>query len=308
MSRLLFRLFLVFLVVVPSSILLARRDGSQILAEAAEDPVENEEEVADSKDEEEDEEETTVEDESDGEESDEGEETEKVGDVADSEEEEGEEKEEKIASSPDVETSILFTTGSDKDLPAGGTVKIIVGFQNNGTGNFVIENIDASFRYPQDFSYFIQNFTTRYYDTLVEPQYETCLAYEFMPSETFGSRSFGFTVLVNYKDTEGTEFQDAVFNETINIYEQEEGIDAETFFLYVLLMAGIAVVGLVIYNYLPTSTKKKPQPTKPVEMGTQANADVDQSWLPMDHLKPHSISNNTSPRVRRSPRNKKPKS
>ena len=37
-----------------------------------------------------------------------------VGDVADSEEEEGEEKEEKIASSPDVETSILFTTGSDK--------------------------------------------------------------------------------------------------------------------------------------------------------------------------------------------------
>ena len=72
-------------------------DGSQILAEAAEDPVENEEEVADSKDEEEDEEETTVEvvvininkyllhamsacfqDESDGEESDEGEETEKV--------------------------------------------------------------------------------------------------------------------------------------------------------------------------------------------------------------------------------------
>ena len=32
---------------------------------------------------------------------------------------------------------------------------------------------------------------------------QTCLAYEFMPSETFGSRSFGFTVLVNYKDTVG---------------------------------------------------------------------------------------------------------
>jgi hypothetical protein len=27
---------------------------------------------------------------------------------------------------------------------------------------------------------------------------------------------------------EGNEFRDAVLNETINIYEQEEGVDAET--------------------------------------------------------------------------------
>jgi hypothetical protein len=52
---------------------------------------------------------------------------------------------------------------------------------------------------------------------------------------------------------EGNEFRDAVLNETINIYEQEEGVDAETFFLYVLLLAIVAVIGVIVYNYFPSS-------------------------------------------------------
>lgn len=70
-------------------------------------------------------------------------------------------------------------------MPAGGTMKILVGFQNNGENNFIVDNVDASLRYnnsvihfiyapfslvishlfhryPQDFSYFIQNVRNKY--------------------------------------------------------------------------------------------------------------------------------------------------
>jgi len=60
-------------------------------------------------------------------------------------------------SSPFVKTSILFVQPEGSDLPAGRLVKLLVSFQNNGTSNFIVDSIDGSFRYPQDFSYHIQN-------------------------------------------------------------------------------------------------------------------------------------------------------
>lgn len=36
-------------------------------------------------------------------------------------------------------------------------VRLLVGFHNNGTSDFLVDTIDASLRYPQDFSYHIQN-------------------------------------------------------------------------------------------------------------------------------------------------------
>lgn len=46
------------------------------------------------------------------------------------------------------------------DFPANEIVKFLMGFSNKGsTDNFVVESLDASFRYPQDFQFYIQNFT-----------------------------------------------------------------------------------------------------------------------------------------------------
>ena len=52
---------------------------------------------------------------------------------------------------------MLFIQPESSDLPAGRLVKMLVGFQNNGTTDFVVEALEGSFRYPQDFSYHIQN-------------------------------------------------------------------------------------------------------------------------------------------------------
>ena len=43
------------------------------------------------------------------------------------------------------------------DLPAGQPVKLLVGFFNKGTNVFFVESMDAAFRYPQDYSFYIQN-------------------------------------------------------------------------------------------------------------------------------------------------------
>ncbi len=51
----------------------------------------------------------------------------------------------------------MFIQPESSDLPAGKLVKLLVGFQNNGTSSFIVDKIDGAFRYPQDFSYYIQN-------------------------------------------------------------------------------------------------------------------------------------------------------
>ena len=85
----------------------------------------------------------------------------------------GEDKEEDDVSgepeaSPSADTTILFVKG--EDFPANNIVKFLVGFTNKGTEDFIVESLDASFRYPQDYQFYIQNFTALPLNTVVPPQ------------------------------------------------------------------------------------------------------------------------------------------
>ena len=70
--------------------------------------------------------------------------------------------------SPSADTTILFVKG--EDFPANNIVKFLVGFTNKGTEDFIVESLDASFRYPQDYQFYIQNFTALPLNTVVPPQ------------------------------------------------------------------------------------------------------------------------------------------
>ncbi len=164
--------------------------------------------------------------------------------------------------SPDADTTILFTrppTGavgalgasSSVELPAGQIVEFLVGFSNKGGsgGDFVIETLDASFRYPMDFSYHIQNFSAIAYQKTVRPGQEATVAYSFIPADAFAGRPIGLTVNLAYRDTEGNFYFDPVFNETVQIVEFDEGFDTEVFFMYVM-MAMVAILGIfLVYSY-----------------------------------------------------------
>ncbi len=76
-------------------------------------------------------------------------------------EEEEEEEDKPLRPSPDADTFILFTKPTSTDFPAGALVKFLVGFSNKGSKDFVVDTMDASFRYPQDYSFYIQNVSSQ---------------------------------------------------------------------------------------------------------------------------------------------------
>jgi len=215
-----------------------------------------------------------------------------------------EEEEPALKPSPDADTYVFFRRPANPlELPAGKDVRILVGFTNKGSNDFTVESMEAAFRYPQDFSYFMQNFTTMHYNSAVESKRQATFEYGMLPNEALSGRPFGFTVLLNYKDAEGNVFQNAVFNETIQVIEADEGLDGETFFLYVFL-AAIVVLLLVGAQQIFASFGKKrtSKPRAPVEMGTQ-NSDIDYDWIPKETLQNLNKSPRRSPK--QSPRQRR---
>lgn len=223
--------------------------------------------------------------------------------AAETEADEGTTETGEVTSSPFAKTNILFINPESTDLPAGRLAKLLIGFKNNGTSPFVVETVDGSFRYPQDFSYFIQNFSTYHFNKVIEPEREATFEYVFTPSETFSSRQFGLTINLRYKNADGKSFVNAVFNDTINVVEPDEGLDGETFFVYIFLGA-ILILLLVVGNHFLSSIRKKGRSSKKIAPkatnGTGTTDGVDMDWIPKEHLQ-----QNNSPRV--SPRQRKVK-
>lgn len=85
-------------------------------------------------------------------------------------------------------------------MPAGNIVEFLVGFTNKGESDFILESLDASFRYAMDFNFYIQNFSTFTFNKVVKSKHEATLAYSFIPSESFAGRPFGLNVNLNYRD------------------------------------------------------------------------------------------------------------
>ena len=219
-------------------------------------------------------------------------------------EDESDEKLLKAAS--DADTTFIFTqpAGLGLELPAGKDVHFLVGFANRGSKDFIVEAMDASFRYPLDFTFHIQNFSAIPYNRVVKPKQEISLYYAFYTSETYSSRPFGLVVNLYYKDAEGHQYLDAVFNETVTIVEIEESLDGETFFLYVLLAAGGVLILVLLQQFIVSFTKKKMASGHKIETGTQNHQnDVDYDWLPKETLNELNKSPRRSERL--SPRKSK---
>ncbi|KAJ8936418.1 hypothetical protein NQ318_014856 [Aromia moschata] len=186
----------------------------------------------------------------------------------------------------------MYSCDTRAEIPGGLPVEFLVGFRNKGEQEFIIETLEASFRYPMDFNFFIQNFSAIVYNKVVLPEQEATLHYSFVPSEAFAGRPFGLNINLAYRDGSGNSFQEAVFNETVQIIELEEGLDGETFFLYVFLAAGVVLL-LVIgqQTLLSVGKKRTSRKAAPVETGTNNPNNVDYEWLPKQTLASLSKSN-----------------
>jgi len=188
--------------------------------------------------------------------------------------------------SEDADVTFLFTrpiTEKPYEFHIGKEVHFLVGFKNKAQKGFQINSMDSSFRYALDYSFILQNFTTYPLNRVVEPNQETTLSYTFFISEQYAARSYGFTVNLLYSDKDGVQYQNTVFNETVTLVELDEGLDSETFFLYVLLIGFVALIGYglnqLYIKYVNPSRRTVSRPKPEVEKSTNTK-EVDYDWLP----------------------------
>jgi len=229
-------------------------------------------------------------------------------------EEEDDASDVKLSASPDAETTILFTKPSgisNLELPAGQITEFLVGFTNKGNQEMMVESVEAAFHYPMDHSFVIQNFSAFSYAKIVKPQQQATVLYSFIPSEHFAGRPFGLSINLAYRDMEGRVYSEAVFNETVNIIEVDEGFDGETFFLYLFFAAGSVLLLVLGQQALASMGKRRGGSSSRLETGTGRNTGsvsddgIDYDWLPKEALNELNKSPKGSPR--RSPRLRKTK-
>lgn len=92
--------------------------------------------------------------------------------------------------------------------------------------------------------YFILQFSSLAYNRIVKPKQEVTFSYQFFVSDAYSPRPYGLTINLYYRDADNVQYLTPVFNETVNIFELDEGLDSETFFLFIVL-GGLAVLALV---------------------------------------------------------------
>uniref|UniRef100_A0A4D5RCL2 Translocon-associated protein subunit alpha n=1 Tax=Ixodes scapularis TaxID=6945 RepID=A0A4D5RCL2_IXOSC len=187
--------------------------------------------------------------------------------------------------SPDGDTFLLFTKpqGFQSKLPAGKEVHFLVGFTNKGSKDFVLDTMDASFRYPMDFSFYIQNFTTIGYNKVVKPKQQATLSYSFFASQSFSARPFGTHGQPDVpRRRRGPPTWTAVFHETVEVVEVDEGLERRDVLpVHVSWRRALGAAGWwLASSSWDLVSKKRAAPKQNVEMGTQNWYDVDYDWVP----------------------------
>jgi len=178
----------------------------------------------------------------------------------------------------DVVTSYVFPDNAARQFTAGEPVEVLVGFRNKGSRQYNITFIDASFNFPQDFSYYIQNFSRWEYGMPVQATQEVTLSYMFRPDAMLEPRDFGLLVNVYYKDATGRNYTNVAFNGTVDLVEPVVGWDAQSFFAVLAVLALLGVGGFFAYRSLSTWAKKQ-KSSKKVEYGTKVRQEVEDDWL-----------------------------
>ena len=113
-----------------------------------------------------------------------------------------------------------------------------------------MDSMEASLRYPMDFTFHLQNFSAINYVKNVKGKQQATVAYSFIPADAFAGRPIGLTVNLHYRDAAGNFFIDPVFNETVQIVEFDEGFDTETFFMYVCIFGAAVLLLFLAFNFL----------------------------------------------------------
>ncbi|CAK9297999.1 unnamed protein product [Gordionus sp. m RMFG-2023] len=222
-----------------------------------------------------------------------------------------------------VHSKILFTDPAlhtVTELPTNTPIHVLLSIANQATSPspILLEKIAASIRYPQDITFFIQNFTSKYLSHSsnlwnykypsdnpsdkffhLSPGFRASFNYDnIRASEQLAGRPFTLVVTVVYRDFNMSQYEKTIFNQTVMFTELETGLDGQTFFLYLLMAGCIVLAVLLCQNFVTVWGRKKLNAvssghfssgssnatSKSFEMGTQQIEGVDLDWIPLETL------------------------
>lgn len=162
-------------------------------------------------------------------------------------------------------------------FPAGEEIEVLLAFQNKDEEKSLnVSMIGASLNVPQEFSYYVQNYTAFEYGSLVEPNEQISLLYSFTPDAALEQRDFQIAVTVFYSDAEDIKYSTTFLNHTIEIGNPIGGLDSRTFFTYLLGFGFVLLVVLVVYRTMsaPNTTKY----SKRSNFAAASEESVDNEW------------------------------
>jgi translocon-associated protein subunit alpha len=189
--------------------------------------------------------------------------------TGDDDEEDDDDFDEEPEPHEDVETSYLFPSHTNKEFPSGERIDLLFGFTNNADIEFNVTGVAGFLVAPQDFSYFIENYTAMAIGRIVGAGEQHTFQYAFQPNENFDPREFGFTAIVEYVDAQGQVFRSPIYNGTVSLVEPHDFTDSTTFFTYCAIAAVAGLAAFVVYRlfYSGKKSKRSSRPA-PIERGT----------------------------------------
>jgi len=182
-------------------------------------------------------------------------------------------------SSEDVDIAHIFPDYPSAVFPAGERLKVIMGLRNTGESLMNVTHIAGSINAPNQWSYYITNFTVFEYNVGVESSKESSFEYQFMIDPQLAGHEFTLALTAFYHD--GQEmYASTFFNTTIPVIDPPGVLDTQTLFMYLALLGMLAAAvhfGLQSTGMMGKITKSTRASSKK-EMGTAGVNGADE-WL-----------------------------
>jgi len=159
-------------------------------------------------------------------------------------------------SHPDVKVTAMIPDYLGKEIPAGEEVEMIVWFSNQASTPMNIHGIFAALQSSMDASRFIQNFTPRGLNLVVESNTESSISYKFRPSEYLTAMPYRFFSVIEYSDENKQRYFNVLFNETLGFAEANVAFDVELIMTYLIIVGFFVGCGYLIYSCLFNKTSK----------------------------------------------------
>jgi len=158
----------------------------------------------------------------------------------------------------DVKVTAMIPDYLGKEIPAGEQVEMVVWFANTNKAPMTLRGIFAALQSSMDASHFIQNFTPRSLDIVVDSNTETSVSYKFRPSEYLTAMPYRFFSILEYSDANGQHYFNVLFNETLGFSEANVAFDVELIMTYLIIIGTfVGIIYGIYYCFMNKAAKTK---------------------------------------------------